>query len=121
MQTHHMSLQEIDSIKNASAYFTLIISFILYLSTYIRISYYLKSDVYHNSLGSLYAHLPVIFCFIIILSIIVLMFFLFLIYRQSNIITPLKINSQLFRKEMPILHIVLKLIIEVLWVLEQVG
>ena len=90
MQTHHMSLQEIDSIENASAYFTLIISFILYLSTYIRISYYIKIYIYNNSLGSLYAHLPVIFCFIIILSIIVLMFFLFLIYRQSNIITPLK-------------------------------
>ena len=90
VQTHHMNLQEIDPIENSYFYFPAIISFILYLSTYIRISYYIRNYIYKNPLETLYGHLPAVFIFITILTTILLAFFVFLMYKETTVIEPLK-------------------------------
>ena len=90
IQTHYMNPQEIDPIENSYFYFPTIISFVLYLSTYIRISYYVRNYIYRNSLETLSSHLPAIFVFIIVLTTMLLAFFVFLMYKEASVIEPLK-------------------------------
>ena len=90
VQTHYMNSQEIDPIENSYFYFPAIISFTLYLSTYIRISYYVRNYIYRNPLETLSGHLPAIFVFIAVLTTLLLAFFVFLMYKESSVIEPLK-------------------------------
>ena len=90
VQTHYMNSQEIDPIENSYFYFPAVISFTLYLSTYIRISYYVKNYIYRNPLETLSGHLPAVFIFIAALTTMLLAFFVFLMYKEATVIEPLK-------------------------------
>ena len=90
VQTHYMNSQDIDPVENSYFYFPAIISFTLYLSTYIRISYYVRNYIYRNPLETISGHLPAIFVFITVLTITLLAFFVFLMYKEASVIEPLK-------------------------------
>lgn len=90
VQTHHLDNKEIDPIENSYFYFPAIISFILYLSTYVRISYYIRNYIYRNPLETLAGHLPAVFVFIVVLTTTLLAFFVFLMYKEASVVEPLK-------------------------------
>ena len=90
VQTHYMNSHEVDPIENSYFYFPAIISFTLYLSAYIRISYYVKDYIYRNPLETLSGHLPAVFIFIVALTTMLLAFFVFLMYKEASVIEPLK-------------------------------